>query len=180
MLTIESVLPVRWHHIDATDAAALARRFDVRNERLLRVLQVVETSGAADHGDDAGVGGELHRIEAKLDMMIELLGELIVRDQPAPASVPARFNAESLELLLDSAPPVVGDDVVVEIVINPRLPRALQFVTRTDASTPEPHGIRVTLRLTDISPQVREQLERQVFLLHRRSLSRGGTATTRI
>ncbi|MCC6201953.1 MAG: PilZ domain-containing protein [Gammaproteobacteria bacterium] len=180
MLTIEGDLPVSWRVVAAGEVAPLARQFDAHNAGLLRVLQLIDTSGT-EHLDDAAGGGEMHRLEAKLDLVIGLLAELLGREQSMPISRSCRFSAECLELLHEQMPPAIGERVVIELVLNPRLPRALLFVATAAQVVRQSVGAAVTFRLDDLGPQVREELERQIFLLHRRSLHRSGAGgTTRI
>jgi hypothetical protein len=176
MLTIAGNLPVSWRCVTADEAALLAPQYASHNASLLRIMQLVETSGSAEHGDEANASSELHRIEAKLDLVVDLLGELLGKQHAAPACLPVRCNVETLELQLESAP-AVGAQVAIELYLNPRLPRPLRFIAICEQAVASSQGSAVSFRWLDLGPPVREELERQIFLWHRRSLQRSGSGT---
>ncbi len=168
MLTIEAPLPLTWRIIDAAEVPSLARQFNAHNEDVLRVLQLVETSSSGELREEGG--GELHRIEAKLDMLVGMLSELLASRVPLPAPVPGQLNAESITLV--STDPIADQGAVLalDVFLNPRLMRPLCFVARVDTVTDADSGFRVRLEFLELAASVREELERQIFLLHRREL----------
>lgn len=176
MLTIDGNLPVAWRRIEVDEAAILAPRYATHNASLLRIMQLVETSGGAELGEEPGTSSELHRIEAKLDLVVDLLGELLGRQQALPAGCPVRCSVETIELESATAP-AVGDQVAIDLYLNPRLPRPLRFIAVCTRVAPAPRTSLVSFQLIELGSQVREELERQIFLLHRRSVQRSGTGT---
>lgn len=128
--------------------------------RLLRELSVLEERRA--EGDEHAPDPALRRIEAKLDLALELLGRLL----PELATLPrqrARLGARGLAF--DAPQPAEGR---ASLVWQPSDALPASLVLPVCAVAPA-DGRRWAFEA--LTPELTDQLERHVFRLHRRWLA---------
>ncbi|HLA74270.1 MAG TPA: hypothetical protein VK624_22405, partial [Steroidobacteraceae bacterium] len=82
-LAYEDLLPVRWvphdKQIDEVTAGSLAER----NLRVLQACDALEEHGQLDKSDDeAPHSADLRRLDFKLNLLLDLAGQLLAQSQP--------------------------------------------------------------------------------------------------
>lgn len=137
------------------------------NARILECVSPLrERHGVAGAEDNSPLAQELARMDARLDVLMELIGRAVLPDARLPASVPTRFNA--IGLSGDAVPDLpAGDPVRVDIHMDAC--RALPLVLVGDVRA-APVGHFVVFR--DIDPTTRDAIERMVFQHHRQRVAR--------
>lgn len=161
-----------WGEVAALpDEAALAR-MNARNETVLRTLALVEEHDETQSED--AERAELHRLEAKLNLALELLAELVATRQDGVPTHTVRFNSRGVCWNAPAAPPVASL-LLVELYTLPAWPVPLKMHARVKSTMPRDGGERVCAQLDGLTPGVRNWLEKLVFRRHRRAiaLSRG-------
>ena len=158
-----AVLP-RWP--EGRQRAALAR-----GEALMRALALVDEA-RADETDEPGTDPSLRRLEAKVDLLIGLMGALMQREQPADPVRPLRWSAQGavLGLPLDEVP-AVGDAVLLRLQPSDMLPEALHLPAHVVDATHDGDVVNVGLRFDPLPPGLEALLERHLFRLHRRAVA---------
>ena len=147
---------------------ALAARSAAASERLLRALGQFEPP-PLDDADPPAADPALSRIEAKLDLLLDLLSNRRERDSAAPR--PLRWSRRGASVELDSAP-VDGSLGVLRIDGAPGLPLPLELPVRVLASEPLGAGAaRVWLAFEHELPALGAALERLLFRQHRRQIA---------
>ncbi|HEY1900676.1 MAG TPA: PilZ domain-containing protein [Steroidobacteraceae bacterium] len=165
-LAYEEVLPVSWSpRADSADAAAAAS-FIERNIRLLQALAAIEDHGISEKPDESAT--DLTRLDFKINLLLDLVGQLVVANRPRPASSPIRFNAQGA--VWHAAPPLprARETGIVEIHLRDFLAEPLRLMgTLTNVSA----AGEVTVRFAPVGEPLGDLLERLIFRHHRRQVA---------
>jgi hypothetical protein len=180
-LAYEDVLPVSFKPLSRPlDAAAITALGD-RNVRLLQVCAVIEEQGAMERKDDtAAHSTDLLRLEVKVNLLLDLMGQLLAAKTPRPRSTLIRFNAHSAQW--KSLEPVrIGTQGLLEIWLRDSLPQPLVLIANVTSVTAE--GL-VKSTLTPPGEATADLIEKLAFRRHRRHVAgvrqprRSGSETT--
>lgn len=160
-------LPVRWQ-ASALSAEAMERAAE-HAEAMLRTVALVEENFSDDPEERGSVDMPMHRVEAKLQLLLEMVGTLLVRDGGLPPVQRLRWSRFGLSLRVTHAPALdtVG---IAELQLLPWLPQLLALPCRVLAAQPEDDGWRLWLAVEPLSPALESALERHLFRRHRRAI----------
>jgi len=171
MLTIDAVIPVAV--LPDGDARA-----DVAPEsalQVLRALNMLALGARADAGETPGTetSHDFARLEAKIDMLLALVGSLVTGHMTLPPARRVQFSAESVVVSVDERRKT-GDPVVVALYLSHEIPQPLYLPAAVDSVNPSSNGTHFEVRLefAPLNAAIRDELERYIFLRHRRELSR--------
>ena len=165
-LAYEEVLPVAWNPLTGAISAAVAASFTERNVRLLQALAAIEDHGTADKPDESAP--DLARLDFKINLLLDLVGQLVVANRPRPAPTPIRFNAQGAVWHCAAPLPAAAVPGVAEIHLRDFLAEPLRLVgTLTNVS---PDG-EVTARFSPVGEPLADLLERLIFRHHRRQVA---------
>jgi hypothetical protein len=165
-LAYEEVLPVNWAPLAGSMDAALATSFTKRNVRLLQALAAIEDHGVADKPDESAP--DLTRLDFKINLLLDLVGQLVVANHPRPAPVAIRFNSQGARWHATAPLPLAGTQGVAEIHLRDflaeplRLPGTLTEVAADGA---------LTVRFVPVGEPLADLLERLIFRHHRRQVA---------
>jgi hypothetical protein len=165
-LAYEEVRPVKWVPLEGSVDAALAASFTERNVRLLQALAAIEDHGVSDKPDDATP--DLARLDFKINLLLDLVGQLLVANRPQPAPVAIRFNAQGAVWHPIAPVPPVGGQGIVEIHLRDFLAEPLRLLGTLDKVTA---AAEATVRFIPVGEPVAELLERLIFRHHRRHVA---------
>lgn len=167
MLSIETEIPVAVHASAGAEADSNAALQFLRSLNLL-ALGTRADGGDAQHQES---GHDLARLEAKIDMLVAMVGSLVAAESRLPPACRVSLSAESLEARLVTTLDV-GAAVVVEMYPSAELPRALRLPATVNQARAASDGKQdLTLRFGPLDPAVSDELERYIFLRHRHALS---------
>uniref|UniRef100_A0A8J7VWK2 PilZ domain-containing protein n=1 Tax=Coralloluteibacterium stylophorae TaxID=1776034 RepID=A0A8J7VWK2_9GAMM len=149
------------------DARAAGRACD-RTEHLLRGLAAAEDARREDP-DDSIPEPALARLEAKLDLLIGLVGALAARDAGLPPAVELRWERHGLRVQAEfgGEPGATG---LVRIQAAHWLPQLLELPARILARGTHADGAAVWLQI-EAGAALDTALERHLFRLHRRAVA---------
>jgi len=142
-------------------------RRDRRNACVLALELAGDESSLERSEESAALGAEFQRLDAKLNVTLELLSRVLEQQLRLPPSIPVRFNAYGMEWLGDAdARP--GDIVVVAIHLPacPALP--LELEARMAAPLESGWTAAFFIGMPD---SFVEAFERLVFRAHRREVA---------
>lgn len=146
-----------------------------RDLMLLRALAMME-EGADPERDDADPrGADLARVEAKLDLVLALLGAVVASRAPALPLVPLRWSRLGARLRLPAQP--ASPAGVLQVHLDPRLPQALELPARLVGTEALGAECLAWLRFDGLEPALEAALERHVFRRHRRAVAEARRAT---
>ncbi|MBO9715909.1 MAG: PilZ domain-containing protein [Pseudoxanthomonas sp.] len=166
-LACEAVLPAEF----APDAGPGQ---PLQAEALLRSLAQVEDLRGEDGGEEKR--GELpalaQRLDAKLDLVLALLGRLVRQSTPVLSTRPLRWSVRGLRLAavdpVDRPPGTAG---VVRLQPSDWLPDALELPATVAASAVIDGQPTLWLRFAPLPPALEDALERHLFRMHRREVA---------
>ena len=107
------------------------------NLQVIRSLNLLALGSRTETGDSIAVEGnhDIARLEAKVDILLSIVGSLVAAKLSLPPLHPVRFSVESVTVDLDRRY-TVGQSVVVELNPNPELPHPLVLAARVGEIMP--------------------------------------------
>jgi hypothetical protein len=159
---------VDWRVLEAMpEEQELARR-NQHNEKVLRALALFEEHDQSP--SDEAERAELHRLEGKIDLLLELV-TVLVRDQQGDRVRNARFNTRGLCWDTQRPPPAKAL-LDVDCYLAAQWPLPLKLCARVVGIMPARDGAhRVCSRIEGLSGTARDWLGKLVFRRHRRSVA---------
>lgn len=168
-LAYEDVLPVLWRpHTQPPDPALIASHAE-RNVNLLQACAAMdEHTQPEKHDETSPVANELLRLDLKVNLLLDLLGQLVLANNPRPLAVPIRFNALGATWKAVNVVPQPGSEGVLEIYLRDALAQPLRLMGRI--SSVDPDG-RVKARFIPASETIADLIEKLAFRRHRRQIA---------
>ena len=148
---------------------------DKENEKLLRTSAIWQEPVEVEELDHVSL--ELRRQDLKISLLLDLVGELLLRQSELPAVESIQLTAKALEFSNEAFGLKEGDMTKATLYLLPAFPRALQFYGDITDSTREGFSV---MNLQGTSIAVQDQIEKIIFTHHRRSIAQehAGTRTT--
>lgn len=167
-LAYQDTLPVAWRPLAGSVDAAYAAGLSERNSRLLQACAAIEDHSSADREDD--VSPELLRIDAKINLMLDLMGQLLSANRPRPVPVPVRFNTQGAQwpAAATAATPAIGSQGLVLLYLRDYLPEALRLLGRV---TEIGADRQVKVRFAPPGETTADLMEKLIFRHHRRLIA---------
>jgi hypothetical protein len=157
-----------WQPIAQLPGERAMKSRDWQNEKILRALALVEEHEETQ--SDVAERAELHRLEGKLDLMLELVNVLVRESRGGAASRAARFNARGL--CWDAQEPVAAGTLLdVDCYLLAQWPLPLKLCVHVIESSRSGSGFRVCTRIQGLGIGSRDWLGKLVFRRHRRSIA---------
>ena len=166
-LAYEGELPVIWRALEALPEWLTLARLNQADEELLAVIAGQEQGRNDLLGDDDDpVAQRLGELESKLNLVIDLVGQLLRQNLLIPEPTPLRFNADGI-IWRPAAPPAEGALVMVELFPSMLIPRPLSLPGRVNAV--EDGEVRVAFE--GIGEPLADMIHKYVFRYHRRAVA---------
>lgn len=163
----KSEMPVGWQPGAPPSVAILSEWMRV-NAVVLHALAGMEIQPSARENElCSDMEKKFDRVEAKLDLALNLLSSFLAQHAPKPETCPVTLGASAIEWLDRSKTPASGS-IILSLYITPSLPQPLMLPAFVRESVAQPDGTRIVAEFTDLSEEVRDSLERTVFRNHRR------------
>ncbi|MDN3575978.1 PilZ domain-containing protein [Chitinimonas viridis] len=136
---------------------------------LLRVLALMEA--APPHLDDEDGPDALRwqALEARVDLTLQLLGQLLARGVPRPPVCSFQLSGETASWSMP-APPPLGEAGTLALYLSSRIPQPLQLPATVIAVEPMADGARVTVTFNRLEPELQDWLDKTIFRRHRREI----------
>ncbi len=174
----EEGLPLTWRRLEAPVDSARWHELNARNEAALRLL-CIRMEGPRESTDEQASSHELAQIDFKLSLLMDLVGELLVRQLEMPVTRRVRLGSQGL---LWEGPEgqetrlAVGDRVLVTVYLDPYCPRPVAFPGRVYRSEQVLDlDYRAGIVLEGLSETVQDWLDRFIFRHHRRRIAQART-----
>ena len=168
-LAYEDVLPVAWKRINEPFDPSLIGSYQDRNLRVLQALSALEEAGVIEKPDETSPHhADLLRLDLKLNLVLDMVGQLLVASHPRPRSTPIRFNA--VGAVWQGYPPLpeMGNQGVLEIYLRDCIADPLRLVGRIASIGPDG---RVKARFVPPGEHIADLLEKLAFRKHRRQVA---------
>ena len=168
-MAFEDLLPLEWRVADGHGESERAPQHAERNIKVLQVCLAAEAQSAVEVFDDKNpLALDLHRIEAKLNMVLEVLGHLTASARSLGEPKRIRFNALGAVWAVEGPLPVAGTRGELRI----HLPECLALPLVFDATvigTAEDGRVRV--QFASPGEAVADLIGKLAFRRHRRQVA---------
>ncbi|HRD65813.1 MAG TPA: PilZ domain-containing protein [Candidatus Competibacter sp.] len=165
-------LPLAWRELPNLPDAAELREVERANLIILHTLFALDMH-AGDFGDDPitlANATELKRLDFKVGLLLELVGQLYARQQAIPPERSVILAVNGLSWQADSAPPA-GSLLRLELYCNLSYPRPLVLHARLAEAVSNAYGWEIRTRFHDPGEPLQGALERYIFLQHRHTVA---------
>lgn len=168
-LAYEDLLPVRWRaHSETVSEVMAAQHLVERNLRVLQSCDALEEHGITEKVDeDAPHSADIMRLDFKLNLLLDLAGQLLANSQPRAQPVPIRFNAMGASWKTD-APPPAGAHGILEITLRDLIVQPLNLPAEVVPGAPAGEA---WVRFLWLGETVADHIEKLVFRRHRRKIA---------
>jgi hypothetical protein len=166
-LAFHDELPVEWEQALAPFDDFTLNGLEDANVALLQASVASEEHPARDKNDELlPLANELARLDFKLNLVLQLLGNLAPRRELPPATA-VKFNALGASWQPRGARSPVGAQGILRIRLRSALPQPLAFAAEVIASSDKEVSVRY-LRLSEVAAEL---IQRLCFLQHRRQIA---------
>jgi hypothetical protein len=146
----------------------MAGGFDERNIRLLQAWDAMDEHVPAEKPEDAPYAAEILRLDLKVNLLLDLVGQILVANRPRPAPSSVRFNALGAVWRGTGPLPEAGAQGIVEIYLRDCLAEPLRLPGRVTNVTPDGH---IKVKFLPLSEGVADVIEKLAFRRHRRQIA---------
>lgn len=166
-ISYHASLPLDWQP-SADIAAATLVNWRQANLTLLQALATLEAVAPEKEATESeqAIQKTIERLEAKLDIALDLLARLLTEHTPIPPEVPVILGIGSIEWQVQDETLAPETLLQLRLYLSPRLPQPLRFLARVVAVT----GRQCRAELLNIDEELEEWLTRTLFRYHRRAL----------
>lgn len=164
------VVPLRWVPLtEPLDPERAAANID-QNLRLLQAFAALEDHGSVEKPDENGPhAADLLRIEFKVNLLLDLVGQVIAGSQQRPAPMAMRFNAHgAVWQARDATALQPGMSGVLELFLREALVQPLRLAGRI-VSVGADRRVKVKFEAT--GEPVADLIEKLAFRRHRRQVA---------
>jgi hypothetical protein len=169
-LSFEASLPFAWRVLDAVPDAAHLAYWNEYNEAALRSMAALDEYTNQPPEEYTTQGHDLARLEFKVNLMLDLIGQLLAQQMLLPDAVWLKVGARGIEWASPQAP-ALGEPLLLQLYLTPSYPRPLELpatVVKCDTLTV---GARCTAVFVGCSELVQDWLEKLIFRHHRRRVA---------
>jgi hypothetical protein len=167
-LAYQDLLPVAWRPLAKAPDLATVTSIADSNVRILQVCAAIEEQGAVEKKDEKSPhSADIMRLEVKMNLLLDLMGQLIAASQPRPPAAVIRFNALGA-VWQSRAPLLVGDQGMLEIYLRDSLPRPLSLIATITQMHPDG---QVRAAFAPPGEAASDLIEKLAFRRHRRQVA---------
>lgn len=167
-LAYEDVVPVAWRSLPEPFDPAVVGSYADRNLRVLQSLAALEEHGLAEKPDDSPHAADIARLDLKVNLLLDMVGQLLIASHPRPRPTSIRFNALGAVWQGASPAPALGNQGVLEVYLRDCIAEPLRLVGRIASIAPDG---RIKARFIPPGEHIADLLEKLAFRKHRRQVA---------
>jgi hypothetical protein len=168
-MAYEDYMPLSWQALAVEPGLATLATLTDRNLKALQVCAVTEPHSAADAVDEKlPFAAELHRLDSKLNLVMDVLGQLMAASVAMPPSTVTRFNALGARWQAVGDMPAVGTRGLLKIHLQECLAQPLTFLAHITSVSDD--GL-VRAQFTPPGEATADLIEKLAFRRHRRQVA---------
>ncbi len=167
-LAYQDMLPVGWRVLAKSPDLPMVASMADGNVRILQVCAAIEEQGAVEKKDEKSPhSADIMRLEVKMNLLLDLVGQLLAATRPRPPATVIRFNALGA-VWKSTAPPRIGEQGLLEIYLRDSLPQPLTMIANITHVSPEGQ-VRATF--SPPGEAAADLIEKLAFRRHRRQVA---------
>jgi hypothetical protein len=167
-LAYEELLPVLWRPLTEPVSDMTAQRLVESNLRVLQACDALEEHGKTEKPDDESPhSADIMRLDFKLNLLLDLVGQLLAASQPRARPVPIRFNAMGATWQTPQ-PLAVGTHGLLEITLKDLIVQPLHLPAEIVGGAANGEA---RARFLALGETVADHIEKLVFRRHRRKIA---------
>jgi hypothetical protein len=167
-LAYQDMLPVGWRPLAKAPDLPLVTHMADGNVRILQVCAAIEEQGAVEKKDEKSPhSADIMRLEVKMNLLLDLMGQLLAAAKPRPPATVIRFNALG-GVWKSTAPPRVGEQGLLDIYLRDSLPQPLTMIANITHVSPDGQ-VRATF--SPPGEAAADLIEKLAFRRHRRQVA---------
>ncbi len=170
-LAYVDTLPVSWDPRDDTSSESNYTRISEHNEHVLRCVNLLGEQLKDKIEDESETDQLLQRLEAKVNLLLDLISNLDQRIRQVPHLTEVKLAAAGIEWICQESAPGVGDNIWVNIYLDNRIPEAMKIDAKVLAVTEEARGRVVSAMFESMEGTAKDQMEKMIFRHHRRMIA---------
>jgi len=168
-LAYEEVLPLAWRALPEPFDPSLIGSYQDRNLRVLQAIAALEEHTPVEKPDENSPHhADIVRLDMKLNLLLDMVGQLLAASRPLPRATPIRFNALGAVWQGQSPFPEMGNQGVLEIYLRDGVADPLRLFGRIASVAPDG---RIKARFVPPGEHIANLLEKLAFRKHRRQVA---------
>lgn len=176
MLNYTDYLPAEW--TPAHSAGVDGKQRTATNLYVLDAVAAVEDNVPGRlHEEQPELHLELQRMDAKLQLLMDMVARLLRRAERFPQRHALRLSVERVEVSADVPDISLGAEGILSLHLHPAIPAPLQLFGRVVHEAHDDDGHWLHFQPGPLSDAEKEALSRHVFRHHRRSIAAARQAT---
>lgn len=141
------------------------------NEHVLRCANLLSEHLRDKMEEETEMDSALMRLEAKVNLLLELVSKLDQRVDQIPDASEIRLASDGIEWICNDSPPTEGHSIWVNLYIDSRIPEAMTIPARVLTVCEGLRGFTVVARYELLGEVVQEQMDKMIFRHHRRMIA---------
>ncbi len=170
-LSYVDTLPLSWDSRGDAFPESNYTRISEHNEHVLRCVNLLGEQLKEKIEDESETDQALLRLEAKVNLLLDLVSNLEQRARQVPSLTEIRLAATGVEWLCRESAPAPGESIWVNIYLDNRVPEAMKIAAKVLAVTEEAKGRVVSAMFESMGGTVQDQMEKMIFRHHRRMIA---------
>jgi hypothetical protein len=167
-LAYQDMLPVGWRPLAKSPDLPTVTSMADSNVRILQVCAAIEEQGAVEKKDEKSPhSADLMRLEVKMNLMLDLMGQLLAAAKPRPAATVIRFNALAA-VWNSTVRHRVGEQGMLDIYLRDSLPQPLTVIANITHVSSDG---QVRAAFSPPGEAVSDLIEKLAFRRHRRQVA---------
>lgn len=168
-LAYQDIVPLAWKPLTAAMTLEQQGVISDRNLRLLQACTALEEHGQVEKPDENSPhSADIMRLDMKMNLLLDLVGRILVANQPRPKATHVRFNALGAVFKLPELRLQLGDEGVVEIQLKDFLVEPLRLIGRVANISPEG---QIKVKFIHPGEAIANLIEKLAFRRHRRQVA---------
>lgn len=168
-LAYEDVLPIFWRALHEPFDPSMMGSYQDRNLRVLQSIAALEEHGQTEKADETSPHhADIMRLDLKMNLVLDMMGQLLAASRPRPRPLPIRFNALGAVWQGQSPHPQMGEQGVLEVYLRDCIADPLRLVGRIASVGPDG---RIKARFIPPGESISDLLEKLAFRKHRRQVA---------
>jgi hypothetical protein len=168
-LAYEDVLPLAWTSTQDVPSEIVRRGMNERNLRLLQACMVLQEHAQPEkHDERLPLQADIIRLDMKVDVLLDLVGQLLNANRPRPQSCEVRFNSLGAVWQQKGNLPAAQSAGVLQLYLKEFSVEPLRMTGRVASASEDG---RIKVQFDQVEEAVADLLEKIAFRRHRRKVA---------